>query len=157
MTLMLKCCSVDAEWKPVAYASRSLSATEQQYAQIEEQTLDFMWASGRFSEFLTGKSFHIETDHKPLIPLLGSRNLDELPPRIQRLRMCLMKFSYTTSHVAGREITTADVLSKHLYIVQQRVCMRRKSTCMPTLFCRVCQRLRKRASEKSKLIEAMTK
>lgn len=96
----------------MAYASRSLSATEQQYAQIEEETLDFMWASGRFSEFLTGKSFHIETDHKPLIPLLGSRNLDELPPRIQRLRMCLMKFSYTTSHVAGREIATADVLSR---------------------------------------------
>lgn len=47
-----------------------------------------------------------------LVPLLGSRNLDELPPRIQRLKMRLMRFSFTISHVAGKEIATADVLSR---------------------------------------------
>ncbi|KAJ8405712.1 hypothetical protein AAFF_G00316920 [Aldrovandia affinis] len=70
------------------------------------------WAYERFTEFLIGKSFSIETDHKPLVPLLGSSNLDELPPRIQRLYMRLMIFSYTISHVPGKEIATADVLSR---------------------------------------------
>uniref|UniRef100_A0A3B3HH25 Gypsy retrotransposon integrase-like protein 1 n=1 Tax=Oryzias latipes TaxID=8090 RepID=A0A3B3HH25_ORYLA len=99
-------------WKPVAYASRALSETEQRYAQIEKEALALTWACERFQEFLIGKCFHMETDHKPLVPLLGSKRLDELPPRIQRLRMRLMRFSFTISHVAGKNIATADVLSR---------------------------------------------
>lgn len=100
------------QWKPVAYASRALSVTEQRYAQIEKEALATTWACERFAKFLIGKDFYIQTDHKPLVPLLGSRNLDELPPRIQRLKMRLMRFSFTISHVAGKEIATADVLSR---------------------------------------------
>ncbi|KAL0166592.1 hypothetical protein M9458_038436, partial [Cirrhinus mrigala] len=102
----------DNIWKPVAYASKALSNTEQRYAQIEKEALASTWACERFAEFLIGKSFHIETDHKPLVPLLSSKKLDELPPIIQRLRMRLLRFSYTISHVAGKNIATADVLSR---------------------------------------------
>ena len=102
----------EKDWKPVAYASRALSNTEQRYAQIEKEALATTWACERFAEFLIGKDFHVETDHKPLVPLLGSKSLDELPPRIQRLRMRLMRFSYTISHVPGKDIATADVLSR---------------------------------------------
>ena len=56
--------------------------------------------------------FHIETDHKPLVPLLGLKNLDELPIRIQRFRMRLMRFHYTISHVPGKSLITADALSR---------------------------------------------
>ncbi|XP_045898998.1 uncharacterized protein LOC123966985, partial [Micropterus dolomieu] len=102
----------DTDWKPVACASRALSSTEQRYAQIEKEVLASTRACERFAEFLIGKSFHIETDHKPLIPLLGSKSLDEFPPRIQRLRMRLMRFAYIISHVAGKDIAAADVLSR---------------------------------------------
>lgn len=51
-------------------------------------------------------------DHKPLVPLQGSKSLDELPPRIQRVHMMLMRFSFTISHVAGKDNATADVLSR---------------------------------------------
>ena len=102
----------EKDWKPVAYASRALSNTEQWYAQIGKEALATTWACERFAEFLIGKDFHVETDHKPLVPLLGSKSLDELPPRIQRLRMRLMRFSYTISHVPGKDIATADVLSR---------------------------------------------
>uniref|UniRef100_A0A3B1IHV4 ribonuclease H n=1 Tax=Astyanax mexicanus TaxID=7994 RepID=A0A3B1IHV4_ASTMX len=80
------------ELKPIAYSSRVLTSTEQRYAQIEKEALAITWACERFSDFLVGIPFHVETDHKPLVSLLGSKNLDELPPRIQRLRMRLMKF-----------------------------------------------------------------
>ena len=100
------------EFKPIAYTSRSLTNTEQRYAQIEKEALAIAWACERFSDFLVGIPFHVETDHKPLVSLLGSKNLDELPPRIQRLRMRLMKFTYTVSHVPGKKIATADVLSR---------------------------------------------
>ena len=72
----------DGEWHPVAYASRAVSPTEQRYAQIEKEALGITWASEQFADYLNGLKFHIETNHKPLVPLLSSRNLDNLPTRV---------------------------------------------------------------------------
>ena len=76
--------------RPVAYISRSMSPTEQRYAQIEKEALALTWACERFADYLIGISFHIQTDHKPLVPLLSPKLLDELPIRVQRFRMRLM-------------------------------------------------------------------
>ena len=102
----------DGKLQPVAYASKSMSSTEQRYAQIEKEALATTWACERFSDFLLGKTFHVETDHKPLVSLLGQKTLDQLPPRIQRFRMRLMRFNYRIAHVAGKDLITADTLSR---------------------------------------------
>ena len=68
------------EWRPVAFASRRMTETEQRYAQIEKEALAIIWACDKFSCFVIGKRFGIETDHKPLVPLLTSKCLDTLPP-----------------------------------------------------------------------------
>ena len=64
--------------KPVAFVSRSMTSTEMRYAQIEE-ALAFTWACERLSDYLIGLNFHIQTDHKPLVPLFSSKSLDSLP------------------------------------------------------------------------------
>ena len=102
----------EGKWKPVAFISRALTRTEQRYAQIEKEALATTWVCERLADFLVGKTFHVETDHKPLVPLLGSKNLDEIPPRIQRLRMRLLRFDFTISHVPGKNLVTADALSR---------------------------------------------
>ena len=102
----------DGELRPVAYASRAMSGVEQRYAQIEKEALATTWVCERYSDFLIGKTFHIETDHKPLVSLLGQKTLDEFPPRIQRFRMRLMRFRYRISHVPGKDLITADTLSR---------------------------------------------
>jgi len=101
----------DGTWRPVAYCSRSLSNTEGRYAQIEKESLALTWACEHFSDYLIGKHFLAETDHKPLVSLLGSKNLEELPIRIQRFRMRLMRFSYTITYVPGKNLVVADTLS----------------------------------------------
>ena len=46
------------------------------------------------------------------MPLLGIEDLDQLPPRIVRFRLRLDRFSYDIIHVPGKELYTADTLSK---------------------------------------------
>ena len=100
-------------WSPVAYASRSLTPTERHYTQIEKEALAVTWACSRFQDYLIGITFTLETDHKPLVPLLGTaKSLDQLPPRIQRMRMRQMRFSCIINHVPGKELYTADTLSR---------------------------------------------
>ena len=60
-----------------------------------------------------GKSVVAETDHKPLVSLLTTRTLDEVPPRVPRLRMQLMRFHFKeVNHVPGKEMYIADALTR---------------------------------------------
>ena len=96
---------------PTAYVYRAMTPTEKRYAQIEKEALALTWACERFSDYLIGLQFHLQTDHKPLVPLLSNKNLDELPIRVQRFRLRLMRYSFTISHVAGKDLAIADALS----------------------------------------------
>lgn len=102
----------DEKWRPIIYISRSLTETEKRYAQIEKEALAATWACERLYSYLLGLRFTLITDHKPLLPLLGSRGLDELPPRILRFRLRLLRFSYEILHVPGKSLITADTLSR---------------------------------------------
>ena len=59
-----------------------------------------------------GVHIRLETDHKPFIPLLGQKLFDQLPLRVQRLRLRLMRYSYDISYVPGKNLHTADALSR---------------------------------------------
>jgi hypothetical protein len=76
------------------------------YAQIEKEALAITWACEKFSNYLIG------TDHKPLVPLLSTKDLAKLPARIQRFKMRLMRFDFSISHVAGEDLNIADTLSR---------------------------------------------
>ena len=99
---------INGDLRPVAYISRTLNSTEVKYAQIEKEALAATWACERFHEYLFGKHLKLETDHKPLVP----KSLDEMPIRIQRFGLCLMIFCYNVYHVPGKQICTADTLSR---------------------------------------------
>ncbi|UYV84520.1 K02A2.6-like, partial [Cordylochernes scorpioides] len=106
-------------WKPVAYAFRTMSPTEKHYAQIEKEALALTWACERFQEFLIGRTFQIETDHKPLVPIFSTKELDVLTPIIQRFRIRMMRLSYTIQHIPGKDLIAADALSRQPLISTQ--------------------------------------
>lgn len=98
--------------KRVAYISRSLSPVEERYAQIEKEALAFTWACERLSDYLIGINFCIQTDHKPLVPLFSTKHLEELPVRVQRFRIRMLRFQFTIVHVPGKQLVIADTLSR---------------------------------------------
>ena len=75
----------------MAYASQAMPETETRYAQIEKEALAITWACEKFSTYTLGKHISIEADHKPLVPLLGCKHLDNLPPRVLRFRLRSMQ------------------------------------------------------------------
>ena len=106
----------DGSLRPVAYASRARTTTEQTYAQIEKEALEILWAFERFQSYIISLHFNIETDHKPLAPLLSSKDLDEMPISVQHFRLRLMRFEYSISHVPGKNLTAAIHSPDLLYL-----------------------------------------
>ena len=54
------------EGRPFAYASRSLTATEQIYSQIEKKMLAICFACAKFHCYIYGCEVHVMSDHRPL-------------------------------------------------------------------------------------------
>ena len=79
------------DWHPVAFASRALNKTERRYSQIKKETLAVIYASEKFSQFVYGRRFLVESDHKPLQSIF-KRNINKAPPQIQRLLLRLQKY-----------------------------------------------------------------
>ena len=62
--------------QPVAYASRSLTPTEVQYAQIEKEMLANVFGMEKCETYLYGRKIHVDSDHKPLESILKKCQLN---------------------------------------------------------------------------------
>ena len=51
---------------PIAYASKALTPTQSNYAQIEKELLAILFACQKFDDYVCGHPVYVETDHKPL-------------------------------------------------------------------------------------------
>ena len=98
--------------KPVAYASRAMTRAEQNYAQIEKEMLAICFATGKFHQYVYGKSaVSVQTDHKPLESIL-KKPLCKAPPRLQRLMLRLQPYDLDVHYVPGKYMYLADTLSR---------------------------------------------
>ena len=97
---------------PIAYASRSLTQPELNYAQIEKELLAAAFACAKFHDYIYGKrEVIIETDHKPLITIV-KKPLHAAPPRLQRMLLQLQRYDLKFIYKCGKELYLADALSR---------------------------------------------
>lgn len=104
-------CVIFQNNRPIAYGSRALTETEKMYSQIEKECLAIAFGCKKFSQYLFGQKFVVETDHKPLISIF-KKPLNKSPIRLQRIRIKLQSFDFVLKHIAGKEIIIADHLSR---------------------------------------------
>lgn len=101
----------DEDWRPVAYGSRSLTDTEKNWAQIERELLAVTVGCEHFHQYLYGRRFLAETDHRPLLGV-DKKPLSDCTLRLQRLRLRLQKYDFDLMYTPGKFMYVADALSR---------------------------------------------
>ncbi len=91
-----------------------MSSAEQQYSQIEKESLSCVFGVKRFHSYLFGSQFVLITDHKPLISLLHEHHAipTSVSARIQRWALTLSMYNYRISFKPSGAHSNADVLSR---------------------------------------------
>ncbi|GAB1598786.1 hypothetical protein Ahia01_000155800 [Argonauta hians] len=99
------------EGRPVAFASRSLTDTERNYAQIEKEMLAVTFGLEKFHQYTYGRRVTIITDHKPLVSIM-KKPLSKAPNRLQSFLLRTQKYSFDIIYKPGNMIPVADTLSR---------------------------------------------
>ena len=95
---------------PVAYASKSLSEAEQNYADIERELLGVVFSLETFKHFTSGRQMNIITNHKPLTSLF-SKCLANTSPRLARMMLHISDYDANVLYQKGSKMFLSDALS----------------------------------------------
>lgn len=97
--------------RPIAFASRALSGAEQNYAQIEKELLAIVFALRKFHQYVYGVPVKVQSDHKPLEPIL-TKPIGKAPARLQRMLLQIQKYDIQVRYTPGKDMLIADTLSR---------------------------------------------
>jgi hypothetical protein len=96
--------------QPIAYASRTLGPSEQNYSTIEKELTAIVWSCKHFRPYLLGRTFTIVTDHKPLTWMF---NMKDTSSKLFRWRLLLEEYDFNIEYKAGKRNVNADALSRN--------------------------------------------
>ena len=96
--------------QPIEYASRALTKTERNWAQIEKELLSVVFGQERFDQYTYGRKVIIHNDHRPLETIL-KKPLSQAPKRLQALAMRINRYDIEFNYVPGSALVIADTLS----------------------------------------------
>ena len=104
----------DGEERPIAFASRTLTKGERNYLQIEKEALGIVFGVRQFQRYLYGRTFHLLTDHKQLVTILGPKTAVPTlaAARMQRWAVILQAYNYQVEYPSSAEHANADALSR---------------------------------------------
>ena len=61
---------------------------------------------------LGNKNLFVGTDHKPLVPIMGVKNLEDIKnPRLRKFKDKTLRFSLETRHIPGKHLSIEDSVS----------------------------------------------
>ena len=106
--------SPNMEEKPIAFTSRSLAPAEREYSQLDKEGLSIIFGVRKFYQYLFGRKFTIQSDHRPLQHIFGeTRPVPHLASaRLQRWALTLGAYDYSICYKPGSSHSNADMLSR---------------------------------------------
>ena len=106
------CCATG--WKLVFAGGKFTTPAESRYAPVEGEALAVVVALYKAKHFVLGcEKLTVATDHKPLLKVLGDRQLCEMEnPRLTNLKEKAMYFKFDIVHVPGRFHKGPDAMSR---------------------------------------------
>ena len=100
----------DGTTRVIAFASHSLSNSEQRYHSSKLEFLALKWAlQEQFHEYLYGSNFKVYTDNNPLTYIMSSAKLDAT---VQRWVAALATYNFKIFYRSGKQNIEADALSQ---------------------------------------------
>ena len=105
---------MNEQFRPVAFASCSLTSAQKTYFQIEKEVFSIIFGLKRFRQYLYGRSFVILTYHRPLPSLFGPKNPvpSHAAARIQRWALILASYNYNIEYRSTSAHADADSMSR---------------------------------------------
>ena len=99
--------------RPVAYASRRVTSAEKNYAPIKNEMSAIVFGCVTFHDYIYGQQVTVETDHKPLVGIF-QKEISKLSPRLQNMRLKLLRYDLKVVWKPGKEMFVADALSRSI-------------------------------------------
>ncbi|GFO39028.1 Gag-Pol protein [Plakobranchus ocellatus] len=97
--------------KPLGFASRTLTDSERNYAQIEKELLAVIFGMKKFYHYTYARPVTVITDHKPLVSI-ANKPLSKAPKRLQSMFLNLQAFDYHLIYKPGAQLHVSDSLSR---------------------------------------------
>ncbi|KIH65978.1 reverse transcriptase [Ancylostoma duodenale] len=100
--------------KPIAHASRSLTAAEKNYSQIEKEALGIVFAVKEFHKYVFGRNFLLLTDHKSLLAIFGNKKGVPMysANRLMKWATILLGYDFDIEYVNTTKFGQTDGLSR---------------------------------------------
>ena len=97
----------DGNERPVAFASKTLSASERNYSQLEKEALSLIFRLRKFHQYLYGRKFTFVTDHQPLTTIFSDKK--GIPPlAAARLQMSIATICSSLYHSVSTNQNTCQ-------------------------------------------------
>ena len=104
----------DRTKKPIGHASRTFLPAEKHNSQIEKEALGIIFAVTKFHRYLHCRFFTLQTDHKLLITIFGSKK--GLPiytaNKLLRWGTILLNYNFKIEYLPSKQINHEDGLSR---------------------------------------------
>src|SRR5690606_965 len=96
---------------PLYYASQTLSAAQQKWAQIEKELYSILFRLERFHSYTYGRQVLVHNNHKPLQSIL-KKPLDQVPKQLQSIMLRILVYNVSLEYHPRSEMLLADLLSR---------------------------------------------
>ena len=94
---------------PIQCISKKLNDTQMRYSTLEREAFAIIWAVEKFSFYLLGQHFIIETDHQPLTYI---NKYSKAKDKLRRWELILSNYDYEIFHIPGKKNIMSDCLSR---------------------------------------------